>query len=1179
MDYADASVLQLPSLASDRIEAVRVQNSLGRSKALQIGIHRNIASESMGQSLPQLKWTALAEGGQVARFAVESPGARALRLGLIIEALPQNAEIRFLGNSGNGQAEMMESDRLIGQAGKNDLIWTPVTEGSRQDIEILLPRGTPIDLVRFSVVEVAHLIATPFGVLDGAKAGSQACEVDTKCVAQTTPFVQSKNAVARLLFTGTCGGGMVPATCVCTGTLLNDQDTTSQAPYLFTANHCISTQSSANSLTTLWFYEHSSCSSGVPEPGTQVAGGAALLFGNVAQDVSLLRLNAPPPEGAYFNGWDASPLVAGTPVTVIHHPAGDVKKVSTGSVTSLDSSYSHVGYLTGTTEGGSSGSGLLTFSDNQYFHRGGLFGGSASCSNTGSLSNPGNDDIFSRLDLAFPSIRNWLESRLPGAPQIVSATPGNSHVAISFSSPAWTGGATIENYTVTASPGGAIATGTGSPITVANLVNGTTYTFTVAATNSYGTGMPSAASIGVTPGSTPGAPLIGVAVATSSGVRVEFTPPVSDGGSPITAYTVTSNPGGISSTGASSPIFVSGVAVGTTYTFTVSAINATGTGPSSAPSNSVTMTYFAMLNLAKVGTGRGVIISSPAGIQCGNICSGEFPTGTTVTLSAESEVGSSFLGWTGCDSISANLCTVSMSSAKSIEANFESAVVSPSDFNDDGRSDIVWYRPTGSTGDTAIWLIDGVTVSAGAAIVSGSPYRVTHTGDFNGDGKADLVFRNETTGEVSLFMMNGTAVSSGAGILPPNTGYRMRHLADFNGDGKSDIIWQHSDGSVAVWQMNGGTATAGASLIGAGSGWSPKHVADFNGDGNADILWQHLDGGVALWLMQGLNVLQGGEILAAGSGYVAEHVGDLNGDGKADIVWKSSNGGYSAWLMNGLSALQGGALVGGGTGYVITHVAEFNGDGKSDLLFRGSDGTVIMWQMSGLSVLVSATLPGTSTTRRATNARDYSGDGKADILWALDDGSYQLWLMDGASTIASTTLLGPGTGFQENADVNIPANCVIKDKLLYSGWYPGNNPYLVPFHNQPANETWAFKFPISELLGTGIPNAVGSVTRYDSLVPMSMSISTSPCDFSESPSPLQCQRFGTSGLSVRYVANSHPATDSVVAGAGYCRLAPTTGLNELYINLKFAVPPNILNPAQSTCTEAGCGYFLFYERF
>jgi len=69
---------------------------------------------------------------------------------------------------------------------------------------------------------------------------------------------------------------------------------------------------------------------------------------------------------------------------------------------------------------------------------------------------------------------------------------------------------------------------------------------------------------------------------------VSFTAPASDGGSAITSYTVTSNPGGITANGTSSPITVTGLTNGTAYTFTVTATNAAGTSTASAASNAVT---------------------------------------------------------------------------------------------------------------------------------------------------------------------------------------------------------------------------------------------------------------------------------------------------------------------------------------------------------------------------------------------------------------------------------------------------------------------------------------------------------------------------------------------------------------------------------------------------------------
>jgi hypothetical protein len=105
----------------------------------------------------------------------------------------------------------------------------------------------------------------------------------------------------------------------------------------------------------------------------------------------------------------------------------------------------------------------------------------------------------------------------------------------------------------------------------------------------------------------PNPPTIGTATATGeTTISVAFIPPVQNGGSAITSYTVTSS-GGQTATGASSPIVVSGLTTGTSYTFTVTATNALGTSDSSGTSNSVqpqiTDPYFSSVSLLLNGDG------------------------------------------------------------------------------------------------------------------------------------------------------------------------------------------------------------------------------------------------------------------------------------------------------------------------------------------------------------------------------------------------------------------------------------------------------------------------------------------------------------------------------------------------------------------------------------------------
>jgi surface protein len=88
---------------------------------------------------------------------------------------------------------------------------------------------------------------------------------------------------------------------------------------------------------------------------------------------------------------------------------------------------------------------------------------------------------------------------VPSAPTIGPAVSGDGQANVSFTAPSYDGDSPIIDYTVTASPGGATASGSASPINVPGLTNGVPYTFTVTATNGVGTSYPSAASNAVTP--------------------------------------------------------------------------------------------------------------------------------------------------------------------------------------------------------------------------------------------------------------------------------------------------------------------------------------------------------------------------------------------------------------------------------------------------------------------------------------------------------------------------------------------------------------------------------------------------------------------------------------------------------------------------------------------------------
>ena len=400
---------------------------LGRSfkgMPLKVGFGRDMAGLTSNlETASALEWERRPAGALVAAVDVSSTSAASLRAAIRVENLPATALLRVQAPGSDEIFEVSGEDinaalarnLEAGEKGPDArLYWSPLIEGDAMSIEVQLAPGTdPLDL-RISIPQLSHLVTSAAKDFTVVEKSSSSCEIDAMCSVST--WGSQMNAVARMVFSS--GGG----TYICTGTLLADQDSAGSTPYFLSANHCISTQTSASSLTTYWFYRSSACNSTTIGPYKQLAGGAALLYASTETDTSFMRLNATPPAGAVYAGWfaGATPGV-GTLATALHHPQGDWLKISNGrvngyltcaaptsngftcdSASSSGSTFYDIGWTTGITEPGSSGSGLFR-SDGVLI--GQLYGGSGDCTTPG-------DDVYGRFDVAYnASLKSWLSGQ------------------------------------------------------------------------------------------------------------------------------------------------------------------------------------------------------------------------------------------------------------------------------------------------------------------------------------------------------------------------------------------------------------------------------------------------------------------------------------------------------------------------------------------------------------------------------------------------------------------------------------------------------------------------------------------------------------------------------------------------------------------------------------------------
>lgn len=299
-------------------------------------------------------WFTAADGGRVWTIELKSAGTCGMRARLH-GRWPSDLELRVYDPVSGAAFGPYGQPRLDA----NQEWWTTLIVGDAVGLEFYRPPtdevADPEPLPKLTAV-AKHWAADHGNPCDSLPLSCG--HADIMC---SPAWVFAGRAVARYQYIE--NGGCF----VCTGALIN-RSPSDLAPLFLTADHCIDTQATANTMALIWFYQNDACDGSIPTdpnlfPRTD---GALLLKTRNNSDTSLLGLFEPP-NGDVWLGWNSGGWLLQSDATGIHHPAGNAKRISFGDVTAAlfvsygqnDAHVWRVDWDTGSTEGGSSGSPVL----------------------------------------------------------------------------------------------------------------------------------------------------------------------------------------------------------------------------------------------------------------------------------------------------------------------------------------------------------------------------------------------------------------------------------------------------------------------------------------------------------------------------------------------------------------------------------------------------------------------------------------------------------------------------------------------------------------------------------------------------------------------------------------------------------------------------------------------------